>query len=152
MLSMGDELGRSQAGNNNAWCQDNSTSWLDWDDADFDLTAFVARLVRLRHDQPLLRRDTWLDETDVGWVAAEGGMMDIGHWQDASLAAFGMHLAPATGEQGLLVLFNRGLDPVRFALPRGHWSVALDTAASSGAVEGVVVLAPSSVQFLAQTA
>ena len=65
MLLGGDEIGRTQAGNNNGWCQDNEISWYDWENADEDLLAFVRALIRLRHEQPVFRRQDFLVGDEV---------------------------------------------------------------------------------------
>ena len=60
MLVGGDEFGRTQGGNNNAWCQDNEISWFDWESGDRDLQAFTERLIRLRREHPVFRRSAFL--------------------------------------------------------------------------------------------
>ncbi|MEM8903885.1 MAG: glycogen debranching protein GlgX [Actinomycetota bacterium] len=80
----GDELGRSQGGNNNAYCQDNEVSWFDWQAVDDDLVGTVRRLSRLRREQPALRRDDFFDDVDpmISWLRHEGGAMGDGDWHD----------------------------------------------------------------------
>src|SRR5260370_11932390 len=100
MMLGGDEFGRTQQGNNNAYCQDNGISWFDWnlgDDANV-LLAFTKRLIKLRQSYPALRRSRFLtgqlDETlgvrDVTWINANGGEMQDANWKDASMKCFGM--------------------------------------------------------------
>jgi isoamylase len=80
MLFAGDEIGRSQKGNNNAYCQDNETSWLNWSSADSELLAFTASLMRMRRDHPSFRRrHFFLDKPihgeevrEIGWYRADG--------------------------------------------------------------------------------
>ena len=78
MLAMGAELGHSQHGNNNAYAQDNATTWIDWTKADDSLIAFAGRLAKIRRAHPALSRATWLDAAPVG----EGGPLDV-EWRDA---------------------------------------------------------------------
>jgi isoamylase len=135
MLLAGDELGRSQGGNNNAYCQDNETSWLDWSAADEDLCDFVARLVALRRRHPALRRNRWLEgrpvaagDRDVVWLSREGTEMTTGDWQ-ARRHSFGFLLgATAPGEEAFLVLLNGEAHAVEFTLPPPRWALLVDTA------------------------
>ena len=158
MLLGGDELGRTQDGNNNAWCQDNELSWFDWESADDDLLEFVRRLIRIRREHPVFRRATFLSgrETrgsglpDVWWFRPDGRRMTQRDWrrQDAfALGAFlnGDEIASRTphGEEivddSFLLLFNAHSEPVTFTLPTRrfgpYWAVEL---ATDGAPEGVV--------------
>ena len=127
MLLMGDELSRSQGGNNNAYCQDNETSWLDWTDrTDPDLVDYVANLVALRKSHEVFRRLDFFDgriveETglkDVYWLAADGGEMVGDAWGNAERRTLGMqignHGAP---EARILLLFNAATADVDFLLP-----------------------------------
>lgn len=90
MLTAGDEIGRTQGGNNNAYAQDNEVTWLDWQNADTELAAFVGRLARLRRDRRALSADDFLDGTppdgsaipDVAWLHPEGREMETKDWQD----------------------------------------------------------------------
>ncbi|MDP9364751.1 MAG: glycogen debranching protein GlgX [Chloroflexota bacterium] len=155
MLCAGDEMGRTQRGNNNAYCQDNEISWLDWslDERDEHLLAFARLLLRIRREQPTLRRRKFFqgrrirgsEVKDLTWFHADGGEMTDAEWSDASLSALGLRLAGdaiderdprgarITGET-LLILLNSGPDEVAFALPgaqrRGttRWHRLLDTA------------------------
>lgn len=141
MLQGGDELGRTQAGNNNAYCQDNSLTWLDWANADRELIAFTAGLIRLRRRFPQLRRPAWLtgepDENglrDVVWWHADGREMRGHDWHE-SPGTLGMLLAsstpepplPAPSPEALLVLFNRNAAPATFHLPLGSWRQLCDS-------------------------
>jgi glycogen operon protein len=135
MLLAGDEIGRTQGGNNNAYCQDNPVSWIDWDNADEELLAFVARLVALRRRHPALRRDRWLEgmpvatgDRDIVWLTREGTDMSPADWQE-SRHSFGFLLgAPARGDDAFLVLINADEQEVSFALPPPRWALILDTA------------------------
>ena len=166
MLQGGDELGRSQAGNNNAYCQDNAMTWLDWRNADPDLIAFVAGLIALRRRFPQLRRRTWLSgetngagQPDVDWWHPAGRPMRIADWQSKKLGAFGMQLAPetpTTSDQGqtLLCLINRDEIPVSFLLPSGVWQQICESGAHSPFAacrrEKTTPVAARSVQILAR--
>jgi isoamylase len=149
MLLHGDELGRSQDGNNNAYCQDNELSWIDWETPDEELVAFVQRVAALRAEQPAFRRRRFFtgdhdDEgvPDVAWLRTDGEEMDDEDWQSSS-RAMGVYVngraIPWPGPRGeeisgdsFLMLFNSGLEPVDFALPDGPfgdtWYPVLDTA------------------------
>src|SRR5438876_8717031 len=89
MLLGGDELGRTQHGNNNAWCQDSELSWFDWEHADGDLTRFFQRVIRLRRDHPVFRRSAFLTGgeargsglPDVWWFRTDGRRMTQRDWQ-----------------------------------------------------------------------
>ena len=126
MLLMGDELGRSQHGNNNAYCQDNELSWVDWPSVTAEDRAFaelVGRLVELRRTHPLLRQTRYLhgEPTDAGlanvtWLAPEGRAMTPADWHDPQRRCFGLMLA---GEGGVLaILLNADERLQHFALPR----------------------------------
>ncbi len=150
MLLAGDELGRTQLGNNNAYCQDNEVSWVDWTSspAQARLTAFVAMLTRLRRDYPLLRRSRFMTgdyiETvgsrDVTWIAPDGRGMELTNWNDVEQRCFGMLMdgrAQATGikrrggDVTLLLILNADHRPVPFVLPECtdgmHWTLLFDT-------------------------
>ncbi|MBI1179285.1 MAG: glycogen debranching protein GlgX [Alphaproteobacteria bacterium] len=139
MLAAGDEFGRSQGGNNNAYCQDNETSWLDWDGADRDFAAFVGALAALRRRHPSLRRDRFFrgaghgshGEKDVLWFDADGRELTDAAWHDADAVSLGMRLTDEPG-RSLAILFNAGADPLHFALPPATagrpWRLVLDTA------------------------
>jgi len=143
MLQAGDELGRTQGGNNNAYCQDNGTSWLDWSAAGAAsrLTEFTRRLISLRKRRPELRRETFLKGArgagradDVSWLHPGGREMTPTDWQDPTLHCLGVRLAAEESQRGadLLVIFNAGGSPVEFVLPAvgagSEWMRSFDTA------------------------
>ena len=146
MLQGGDEIGRSQAGNNNAYCQDNPLTWLNWAQADEDLLAFTTALLALRRRLPQLRQADWLTgerdaqgQADVLWWHPAGREMTTADWPHArgTLAAL---LAPPAGAPGaprLLVLINRDAAPSRFALPPGNWQQICATAAPTPFTENL---------------
>jgi glycogen operon protein len=123
MLLSGDEIGHSQRGNNNAYCQDNEITWLDWPAADLGLAEFVGRCIRLRRAHPALRRHRWLTDADVSWRAADGRALAGNDWHDPLARDLAIHLADPPTD--LLLLINAGDDAVRFALPPGAWTLAL---------------------------
>ena len=143
MLQAGDEIARTQAGNNNAYCQDNALSWLDWSQlaAQRDLTEFVSRLLAIRRRRPELRRARFLSGAadagsagDVHWLHPAGREMTGPDWQDGALRALGMRLVADEGSSAgdVLVLLNAAAQPCEFALPRvaagAAWTCRLDTA------------------------
>jgi len=150
MILAGDEFGRTQAGNNNAYCQDNETSWLDWDLPEWAKTqvALVKRLTRLRHDYPILHRGRFftgtpidaLDVKDVTWINASGAEMEGREWGDPGMKCFGMLIdgrAQATGirkpgsDTTILIVLNAHHDLVTITLPdctNGKaWDLVFDT-------------------------
>jgi glycogen operon protein len=153
MLLGGDELGRTQRGNNNAYCQDNEISWVDWnlDDRRRGLLSFTRRLVELRNRHPVLQRprflvgDTIWDsrERDISWVRPDGEEMTPEDWQLPWISTLGFMLGgdaiQMVDERGerliddhLLVLMNAHHEPATFRLPgegdAGRWILELDTA------------------------
>ncbi|MEA3195626.1 MAG: isoamylase [Betaproteobacteria bacterium] len=134
MLLAGDELGRTQRGNNNAYCQDNEVSWLDWepDAAGRDLLAFASRLTALRKQYPALRRRHYARPGEVVWLKPQGGEMGEEDWRSPFARCLGM-LVP--GEEDLLLLLNAHHEPVAFTLPPGEWSVVIDTSGGGTPVQ-----------------
>ena len=125
LLRAGDEIGHSQFGNNNAYCQDNATSWLDWDRADPALVALVSRLVELRQQNPVLGGEL----TDWQWFNVDGKAMRASDWLVAD--AHALAALRAGDAHAVLLLLNNGGDPVRVRLPqapRRRWHVLLATA------------------------
>ncbi len=160
MLLAGDEFGRTQRGNNNAYAQDNEISWVDWSLADrhAGLLDFSKRLIRLRAAHPALRREAFLTghcdhgaPADVQWIGPAGAAPD---W--AAGTALGMRLsgsARCTGAASdgpdLLVLLNGGGSDARFILPTGAWTPALSTAEPGPQVrDGALTLPPHALAVL----
>jgi len=142
MLCAGDELGHSQRGNNNPYCQDNPTTWIDWSVADQPLIAFAARLIALRSRLlPLANR--WYagepDERgmhDIGWLRDDGQPLVGDDWRDLSLRTLGALIGtPGRSAEPLLLLVNGGAQDRAFTLPAGTWKVLLDTARSDDAAQ-----------------
>jgi len=156
MLGHGDELGRSQGGNNNAYCHDDETTWIDWAQADQGLLSFVTDALRLRRECPAFRRLRHLTGAAAGrggapdaiWLHAEGRELTEADWVDAALQVAGLVL---TGEPDHLLLVNAGPDDVRFVLPApatGHvtawWRALLSSAgATLGPMRGESVPLPA---------
>jgi isoamylase len=159
MLLAGDEFGRTQNGNNNAYCQDNEISWLNWDikDKGNHLIEFVKRLTALRHKYPILRRDRFLSGEyveelgvkDVTWINANGSEMQDKQWGDSGMRCFGMLLdgrAQTSGirrqgkEATLLLVFNEYSDMVEFSIPEcaggETWTLLIDTNVEDNQVKG----------------
>jgi len=143
MLTAGDEFGRSQGGNNNAYCQDNDLVWLDWQHRDHALEDFVAELGRLRRDMPCLRDPAFLDASEVDWLTASGRPCDAQDWQNPHADCLTMLLRPS-GVARLAVVFNRGSGPISFVLPSGRWR----RLAVAAPPDDRLCLAPRSVAFL----
>ncbi|MBU4459722.1 MAG: glycogen debranching protein GlgX [Verrucomicrobia bacterium] len=160
MLLAGDELGRTQRGNNNAYAQDNEISWVDWSLADRNagLLDFTRRLIRLRAGHPALRRETFLTghgehgaPADVQWIGPDGAVPD---WHAGK--ALGMRLsgcARCTGAEAdgpdLLVLINGGTEGARFGLPAGAWTLEIATADPAPTVhDALLALPPHSLAVL----
>ncbi len=141
MLCGGDEIGRTQQGNNNAFCQDNALSWFDWEHVDAELLAFVARLVRLRLDHPVFRRRRFFHGrairggqlTDIAWFRPDGAEMAESDWTVGYARALGMLLdgdaIPDPGPRGerirddtYYVLLNAADVEVTFVLPGQRWA------------------------------
>jgi isoamylase len=145
MLLGGDELGRTQGGNNNAYCQDNEISWVDWSAADSSLLSFVRELVAFRRSHPVFRRHRYLtgvEAAELGWFTPAGTPMTQADWADRGALALGVYLdgsdAPDTGPDGqplldddFLVLVNAWWEPLEFTVgdcrPGLTWQAEIDT-------------------------
>ena len=154
MLLAGDEMGRTQRGNNNAYCQDNEISWLDWEQAatEQDLLQFTETLAGLRRDHPLFRRRRFFrgqpqgpgDEMgDIVWLTPTGQEMTEADWGTSYANSFAVFLngdaitepdprGEKIGDARFLLLFNAHSDPITFTLPEASyatgWEVVIDTA------------------------
>ena len=155
MLLAGDELGHTQQGNNNAYCQDNALTWLDWRcaDADADLSDFVARLLRIRRQIPALADDRWwtgeadaAGVIDVRWCNPSGLPLEAHDWEDPAAKALLIALSGAW-----LLLINGAANQVHFRLPPGEWRVLVDSAedARTDQAAGEYTAAARSVTVLA---
>jgi isoamylase len=157
MLLAGDELGRTQLGNNNAYCQDNETSWIDWDAAGkhTDLLDFTCSLIALRRDHPVFRRRRFFSGTapgntglgDITWLTPAGEEMTVTDWGADERALAVLLNGDAITEPGprgetivdqsFLLLFNAADQPVTFTLPdaglEAAWALVVDTASPAPA-------------------
>ena len=142
MLLAGDELGNSQQGNNNAYCQDNPLAWLNWSQADVGLQAWVSKVLALRADEPLLRHPHWFveqpvaaDQVALRWRAPNGHEMQVADWHAADQHALACELwATDPHKPRLLLLFNPDAEARRFHLPEGTWLCILDSATPEAAL------------------
>jgi isoamylase len=157
MILGGDEIGRTQLGNNNAYCQDNATSWYDWSAADVEMLAYTKELIRIRREHPVFRRRRWFegrsvtgsDRDDIGWYNPDGSPMSDDAWRRGYAKSLAVFLngkgIPTTDEQGakvvddsFFVLFNAHSEPVHFVIPDDlvglEWEIMLDSATGSGAL------------------
>jgi glycogen operon protein len=166
MLLGGDEFGRSQQGNNNAYCQDNETSWIDWGLLEKPegkaLATFAARVAALRHRHPVLRSPYFLHARefpadgvpDISWFDASGQILSAESWNNAEDRCLALRRAGPNDDGSVTMLtafFNSGSVDCRFALPEPHWPtrIVLDTAvpdAPERDLEGIeIVVGPRSV-------
>jgi isoamylase len=145
MLLGGDEMGRTQQGNNNAYCQDNEIAWVDWAQPDTALRDFTRRLVALRKAHPVFRRRRFLSGTEASelrWFTPAGTEMTAGDWSDEGARAIGLYLdgsddpdRAADGtpllDDDFLVFVNAWWEPLDFVLPatreQASWRIDVDT-------------------------
>ncbi len=156
LLLGGDEFGRSQGGNNNAYCQDNELTWFDWAAAaeQDDLIEFTARLCRLREAHPVFRRRQFLTGTpahgdtrdDLDWYRPDGQLMTAQDWNASYARAVTMALSGATGDDTraddpFLLMFNAWWEPLEFSVPEPlgdlNWVVEVDTSQPQNAGSAV---------------
>ncbi len=160
MVVAGDEMGRTQQGNNNAYCQDNAISWLSWElkQQDLDLLEFTQRIISLRKEHPLFRRRYFFqgrpirgsEVKDILWLKPDGSEMSDVDWNQPFSRCLGLHLVGdslfETDERGrrlidnnLLLLINADHEDIVFTLPEfdehSYWNVLLDTFDSTGTPE-----------------
>ena len=158
LIQQGDELGRTQQGNNNAYAQDNEITWVDWETADGARVDYVAALHEFRKAHEALTHDHFMTGQvrngvrDVVWLHPEGREMYEHDWHDAKASVLGMQLA--TPKDEVLVWFNRKAEPVPARLPEGGWTVGLcsDETADVEVVDGGVTLPARSVLALVRPA
>jgi glycogen operon protein len=157
MIYAGDPIGHSQMGNNNAYCQDNPTSWLNWNlqPHDRDLLAFVQRMINLRNRHPVFRRRRFFqgrpikgaNVKDLLWLSPGGKEMSEDEWRDPAVRCLGMLLSGQgldetdergrkVGDENFLVLLNAHHEDVGFTLPASipstRWSAWMDTSRDGG--------------------
>lgn len=155
MIQQGDELGRTQQGNNNAYAQDNEITWLDWEKADGALVDYVSAAHAFRKAHPALTNDVFLTGKasragvrDVIWLHPDGREMTEADWTESSASVLGMLLS--VGGDTVLVWFNRRMEQVPAKLPAGAWQVGMssDDKAETTVAHGAVPLPPRSVLAL----
>jgi glycogen operon protein len=146
MLLAGDEAGRTQQGNNNAYCQDNEITWLDWSSQDKELLDFTRRVIAFRMAHPVFRRRRYLagvEAAELGWFTVAGTPMTDADWADRSALSLGIYLdgsdAPDRAQDGtlltdddFLVLINAWWEPLDFVVPAQtrdgqEWRPVLDS-------------------------
>jgi glycogen operon protein len=150
MLVAGDEMSRTQNGNNNAYCQDNEISWVNWESADQELIDFTREIIAMRKNHPAFCRRKWFQGQpikghgveDIAWFLPDGSEMTEEHWNTSyakSLAVYlngrGIHTLSAKGEQiiddSFYVIFNAHHEPLDYYIPSDkygkHWKKILDT-------------------------
>jgi isoamylase len=163
MLLAGDEMGRTQGGNNNAYCQDNEISWVNWDlsPADRDFLAFVQRVIALRREHPVFRRRNFFHGSapegsllkDIHWLKPDGSEMNDEEWSQSYAQCLGVYLSGEAMQErdqrgrpvhddNFLLLFNSYHENMDFRLPAMadacEWQSVLDTNVASGlAPDGV---------------
>jgi glycogen operon protein len=153
MICGGDEIGWTQRGNNNAYCQDNEISWFDWENIDDELYAFVSRMVQFRHNHPVFQRRRWFvgrplrgaDASDIGWFKLDGQVMTEDDWKSGFARTLGLFLngkaiptPDAHGEpivdDSYYILFNAHNEALKFTLPTcpwgDRWATIIDTCQS----------------------
>jgi isoamylase len=153
MLLGGDEIGRTQQGNNNAYCQDNEVSWFDWEHVDSGLLDFTRRLIHIQAQSPVFRRRRWFKGrplrgagvSDIAWFRPDGAEMSEDDWSQGNAKSFAVFLngdalrdidddgRPVRGDSFIL-LFNAHHEPLAFTMPGesfgAKWKVVVDTAAA----------------------
>ncbi|SDO22305.1 glycogen operon protein [Klenkia soli] len=166
MLTAGDELGRTQGGNNNAYCQDTEVSWLDWGAIDADLWTFASRVIALRRASPVLRQEAFFDghevpgsggTRDLAWFAPGGGQLTTEDWYDTGLQTMGMYLdgrgirhrderGRPVVDDSWLIWVHAGPEDVTVHLPGAPWADAYEFAVSTeyatGAPPHPLIVAP----------
>ncbi|PAW94153.1 glycogen debranching enzyme GlgX [Mucilaginibacter sp. MD40] len=154
MLVAGDEFGRTQQGNNNAYCQDNEISWVNWESADQNLLNFTKRLINIKKDHPVFRRRRWFQGQpvkgkgleDIAWFLPEGMEMEDESWNHdfaRSLGIFlngmGIHSVDNEGnavkDDNFYIMFNAHYESLEYKIPeklsQKNWHVVLDTSDDS---------------------
>ncbi len=140
MLSGGDEMGRTQHGNNNGYCQDNDTSWFDWDARDDELLEFTRELISFRMEHPVLRRRDWFmgkaihgsGVEDIGWFTPDGVEMTEEDWDESfakclvlflngNAIPYPDHRGERVTDDSFLIFFNAHYEDVSFVIPGPQW-------------------------------
>jgi glycogen operon protein len=176
MICHGDELGRTQGGNNNGYCQDNEITWVDWENADQELMVFASKVSALRADHPVFRRRRFFNGRpvrqrgsagvpDISWFRPDGSEMNDEDWD----SGFGKSVAVYLNGQGIpdldsrgqrvtddsfVICFNAHHEPIEYTVPPGEfgaaWQPVIDTAADPGAVDAEPVPAAATLKVAAR--
>ena len=164
MLVAGDEIGRTQHGNNNSYCQDNEISWINWEAADRGLLDFTSKLIHLRTEHAVFSRKNWfkgkpvkgLGIEDIAWFLPDGAAMKEEHWNKGEaksvsiyLNGKGLHAVDSLGnrivDDNFYMIFNAHNEETKYQLPAEHygkeWQLVLDTANDSPE-EGMLIYYP----------
>lgn len=151
MLVAGDELGRTQYGNNNAYCQDNEISWLNWNTADWQLLKFTKSLIRFCADHPTFRRRRWFQDLpvigsevkDITWFLPDGNQIPDKNWEQQTARSFGVLLngegircvdpnGQKIRDDNFFIIFHSSQQPIEFTLPGdecgSQWLIMINTA------------------------
>jgi glycogen operon protein len=171
MIAHGDELARTQQGNNNAYCQDNEIAWVHWDldERRQRLLDFVRRVLAIRQENPVLRRRTFFrgqvvdhrGVKDLTWLRADGQELTEADWKDAAARTLGMLIdgqaTDETDDKGkpirgdtMLLLVNASEVDVDFTLPEGSWSAVVDTHCTPQSPNGRYAIKPFSLVLLSR--
>jgi glycogen operon protein len=147
MLTMGDEIRRTQRGNNNAYCQDNEISWVDWDiqPDQQEVYDLVRRLLSLRNEHPVFRQKAFFSGqdadsdgvTDIAWFGADGNQLTDAEWFDHEVQTIGMYLdgrgirtrgprGETVVDDSFLVVLHMGADDLELRLPAAPWASSYD--------------------------
>ncbi|QQF77870.1 glycogen debranching protein GlgX [Histophilus somni] len=118
MLLAGDEFGNTQYGNNNAYCQDNETTWLKWQYFEQDLFNLVKQVIALRKQIPSLQRDNWWQESNVSWLNIDAEKMSLDEWHNKGSKALQILL-----DSKYLFVINAKTSSQKFLLPQGNWEI-----------------------------
>ena len=140
MLLHGDELGRTQNGNNNTYCQDNEVAWIDWEHMNSDLLEFTRRLIHFRIEHPVFHQRKWFQGkpihgekvSDIAWFTPDGEEMDEENWGEGHAKSLGVFLygrgirsanprGEAITDDSFYLLFNASDKDVEFTLPPATW-------------------------------
>ncbi len=139
MLCAGDEMGHSQSGNNNPYCQDNATTWIDWVQADLDLIAFTQRVLSVRHHLLPFRNQWYSGQADahgapdLAWLQRDATPLVSAHWNQPNELVLGCCIGhPGRAVAPVLLLINAGTTDADFTLPTGRWQAVLDSAQAQG--------------------
>ncbi|WP_142850765.1 glycogen debranching protein GlgX [Telmatospirillum sp. J64-1] len=151
MLLAGDEIGNSQGGNNNTYCQDNETSWIKWEEVDETMLTFAREVAAIRHAHPVFHRSRFFrgrsegGYADILWLRPDGSEMSEEDWQYGEARTLGMLLTGDPGDyyttpagqrewdRAFLLLLNAHHEPMEFALPAAPgWELFIDTFAEDG--------------------